>query len=92
MTLLLGLDIGTTSTIGILIDTVGGIRATASRPSELISKHPNWAEEDPALWWANTMASPGGATSRPVGGGKGGRFATCTTWSSRPLLCLARAE
>ena len=56
MTLLIGLDIGTTSTIGILIDGEGGIRATASRRSELISKHPNWAEEDPALWWANVCA------------------------------------
>ena len=53
MALLLGLDIGTTSTIGILIDSDGGIRATSSRPSELVSKHPNWAEEDPALWWSN---------------------------------------
>ena len=53
MTLLLGLDIGTTSTIGILIDCENRVRATASRPSELVSKHPNWAEEDPALWWAN---------------------------------------
>jgi xylulokinase len=56
MTLLLGLDIGTTSTIGILIDAEGGIRATASRRSELISKHANWAEEDPALWRANLRA------------------------------------
>jgi xylulokinase len=53
MTLLLGLDIGTTSTIGILIDGEGGIRATTSRRSELVSKHANWAEEDPALWWTN---------------------------------------
>ena len=56
MTLLLGLDIGTTSTIGILIDDQGAVRATASRRSELISKHANWAEEDPALWWANLCA------------------------------------
>ena len=56
MSLLLGLDIGTTSTIGIIIDTDGGVVATASRPSELISKHANWAEEDPALWWSNVCA------------------------------------
>lgn len=56
MALLLGLDIGTTSTIGIIIDNEGAIRATASRPSELISRHANWAEEDPALWWDNVCA------------------------------------
>ena len=56
MRLLLGLDIGTTSTIGILIDTEGATLATASRPSDLVSRHPNWAEEDPAQWWANVCA------------------------------------
>jgi xylulokinase len=56
VSLLLGLDIGTTSTIGILIDTDGGVAATASRPSALVSRHANWAEEDPALWWSNVCA------------------------------------
>jgi xylulokinase len=52
----LGLDIGTTSTAGILIDGEGATLATAERPSELVSRHANWAEEDPALWWANCCA------------------------------------
>jgi xylulokinase len=52
----LGLDIGTTSTIGILIDAEGGTLATVQRPSELMSRHANWAEEDPALWWSNCHA------------------------------------
>ena len=56
MSVLLGLDIGTTSTIGILVDCRGGVLAIASRPSELLSRHPNWAEEDPNLWWANVCA------------------------------------
>ena len=56
MRLLLGLDIGTTSTIGILIDPEGGTLATASRPSELVSRHPNWAEEAPSRWWSNVCA------------------------------------
>jgi xylulokinase len=49
----LGLDIGTTSTIGILIDADGGTLATAARASELQSRHAGWAEEDPELWWSN---------------------------------------
>lgn len=53
MPLLLGLDIGTTSTIGILINDRGGTVATASRPATLHSDHPNWAEEDPEQWWRN---------------------------------------
>ena len=53
----IGLDIGTTSTIGILLDT-GERRAlaTASRPVTLSSPHQTWAEEDPAQWWATVCA------------------------------------
>lgn len=53
MTVFLGLDIGTTSTIGILIDTPGTVLALASRPVTLYSEKPGWAEEDPAEWWRN---------------------------------------
>ncbi len=53
MPVLLGLDIGTTSTIGILIDSAGGTLALAQRPVTLFSDHPGWAEEDPEQWWTN---------------------------------------
>jgi xylulokinase len=53
MPLLLGLDIGTTSTIGILIDAEGRTLALAQRPTRLLSDHPGWAEEEPEEWWAN---------------------------------------
>jgi xylulokinase len=56
MPLLLGLDIGTTSTIGILIDESGATLATALRPATLHSDHANWSEEDPEQWWSNTCA------------------------------------
>jgi xylulokinase len=56
MPALLGIDVGTTSTGGILIDADGNSLATASRPCELSSPHANWAEEDPAQWWANARA------------------------------------
>jgi xylulokinase len=49
----LGLDIGTTSTIGILIRPEGEVLALASRPVALRSPRPGWAEEDPEQWWGN---------------------------------------
>jgi xylulokinase len=49
----LGLDIGTTSTIGILIGLPDRIIATASRPVTLSSPHAAWAEESPDEWWKN---------------------------------------
>lgn len=67
----IGLDIGTTSTIGIAVRVLDQILAVASRPVTLSSPKPGWAEEDPAEWWANSCevlreivaALPGGASS-----------------------------
>jgi xylulokinase len=56
MALTLGIDIGTTSTIGILIDSEGHTLALAQRPVDLYSERPGWAEEDPGQWWDNTCA------------------------------------
>jgi xylulokinase len=56
MPLLLGLDIGTTSTIGTVIDCEGRTLAVESRPATLLSEHANWAEEDPEEWWGNVGA------------------------------------
>jgi len=52
----IGLDIGTTSTIGILIGLPETVLAVASRPVRLSSPHPGWAEEDPAEWWRNSCS------------------------------------
>jgi xylulokinase len=53
MSIVLGLDIGTTSTIGILIELPNRVIGLVSRPSILHSPHHGWAEEDPAEWWSN---------------------------------------
>jgi xylulokinase len=53
MACLIGLDLGTTSTDGILIRPPASVLATASRPVELHSARPGWAEEDPEQWWSN---------------------------------------
>ncbi|MBN9019453.1 MAG: FGGY-family carbohydrate kinase [Rhizobiales bacterium] len=52
----IGLDIGTTSTIGIAVRMPGDILHVASRPVTLSSPRPGWAEEDPEEWWANSVA------------------------------------
>ncbi len=56
MMYVIGLDIGTTSTIGILIELPTRIAALASRPVALHAPHPGWAEEDPAQWWENVCS------------------------------------
>lgn len=56
MPFVLGLDIGTTSTIGIVIELPDRVRGIVSRPVSLASPHPGWAEEDPEQWWRNVCA------------------------------------
>jgi len=53
MRYLLGLDVGTTSTIGVIIDDAGRTLAVESRPVTLYADHANWSEEDPDQWWRN---------------------------------------
>ena len=54
--LVIGLDIGTTSTIAALVELPARIVAVASRPVRLSAPRPGWAEEDPEQWWANACA------------------------------------
>ena len=56
MKAVIGLDIGTTSTEGLLLQPGGEVLAVASRATRLFSPHPGWAEEDPEEWWTNTCA------------------------------------
>ncbi|MDW8054826.1 MAG: FGGY-family carbohydrate kinase [Anaerolineae bacterium] len=51
--LLLGIDIGTTSTKAVLCDLEGRLVAEAEAAATLRSPHPGWAEEDPEEWWIN---------------------------------------
>ena len=53
----LGIDIGTTSVKVIMISSEGKIFAETSVPHDLISMHPNWAEEDADIWWENTRTA-----------------------------------
>ena len=53
MDCVIGLDIGTTSTIGILIALPDLVLATASRPVTFFAPQQGWAEENPEEWWRN---------------------------------------
>jgi xylulokinase len=48
----LGLDIGTSSVKGVLVDEAQVERAEASAPLSLSRPVPLWSEQDPAHWWA----------------------------------------
>src|SRR6185312_12316954 len=52
----IGLDIGTTSTMAVAVRMPDQILAVASRPVTLSSPHAGWAEESPEQWWDNAVA------------------------------------
>lgn len=56
MSLLLGIDIGTTATKAILLDPERGLVAESERHVTLHSPHAGWAEEDVDEWWANVVS------------------------------------
>lgn len=55
--LLLGVDIGTSSSKGVLVRADGSIVASAERPHELSMPRPGWAEHNAeTIWWADFIA------------------------------------
>jgi xylulokinase len=87
MPLLLGLDIGTTSTIGILIDDRGGTVAVESRPVTFYSDHAGWAEEDTEEWWRNV-----GEICRALVARAGGDIAAVGVTGMLPAVILLDGE
>lgn len=57
--LLLGIDLGTSSSKGVLVTAEGRVVASVSRPRahSMVIPRPNWAEVDAeAVWWTDVMA------------------------------------
>jgi xylulokinase len=50
----IGIDVGTSSVKGIVIDEHGTVLAEAEHPLPISMPHPGWSEQDPEHWWAAT--------------------------------------
>jgi xylulokinase len=55
--LLIGIDVGTTSTKAILCDLAGNVLAQAAQEYPTAYPHANWAQQDPEDWWRATCIS-----------------------------------
>jgi xylulokinase len=71
--LLLGVDVGTSSSKGVLVDPGGRILARAQVPHEVSTPHPGWVEHDAeTVWWHDFLAIirelVTAADSRPLAG------------------------
>lgn len=52
----LGIDIGTYSSKGVIVDDAGAIIATATTPHDMIVPRPGWAEHRPDVdWWGDLV-------------------------------------
>jgi xylulokinase len=57
MTVLLGLDLGTTGAKALLVRSDGTTIASATTGYPLLTPRPLWTEQDPEAWWGATITS-----------------------------------
>lgn len=80
MTYLLGIDVGTTGSKAVLIDTEGVVRASATTEYPMYTPKPLWSEQNPSDWWSATITSirrvlsEGDAASQVAGVGLTGQM------------------
>ena len=67
MTVLIGLDVGTSGVKGIAIDGDGAVLAVAEEPYPLSTPHLGWAEQDPEDWWRASQAVLARLPDGPIG-------------------------
>jgi xylulokinase len=85
--LLLGIDIGTSSSKGVLATLEGEIVAATERPHELSLPRPGWAEHDAEdVWWADFTALCG----ELAGGARGDIAGVCVSGIGPCLLPVDR--
>jgi xylulokinase len=53
----LGIDLGTSGVKAVLTGPGGALLAQAAAPLTVAMPHPLWSEQDPASWWAATVAA-----------------------------------
>lgn len=53
----LGIDVSTTGSKALIIDTFGNVLAACSSPHTLSTPKPLWSEQDPQEWWTATVNS-----------------------------------
>ncbi len=77
MSVLVGIDVGTTATKGLAIDPDGTVLARAEAEYPLSTPKPGWAEQDPEDWWRATetvLAALKEQTGEPQGIGLSGQM------------------
>ncbi len=77
VTVLFGIDVGTSAVKGLAIDPEGRVLATEEAPYPLSTPRPGWSEQDPEDWWRATdtvLAKLTDAAGAPAGIGLSGQM------------------
>src|SRR5581483_10776761 len=77
MTVLFGIDVGTSATKGVAIDPDGDVLAREEAEYALETPRPGWAEQDPEDWWRATekvLTDLTEAADKPAGIGLSGQM------------------
>jgi xylulokinase len=90
VTLLLGIDLGSSAVKATLLDPSAGIVAAREAPNGLFSDHPGWAEADPDEWWRNTASLTAGVLS--AAGARASDIAAVATTGMVPAVVCVDAE
>ncbi len=86
MDLLLGIDMGTGSSKGVLVDTAGVILASTAIAHAMSLPRPGWAEVDAeSMWWREVCE----ISKRLTGRYPQGRGSPCASAASAPAWCCA---
>ncbi len=62
MSVLVGLDVGTSGARAVAVDESGDVVAEASAEYPLMSPRPGWTEQDPEDWWRGAKEALGKVT------------------------------
>ena len=63
MGLVLGIDVSTTATKAVLVDSTGAVRGVGTAEYGFSAPRPLWSEQDPEAWWSGATAAIGSVLS-----------------------------
>jgi xylulokinase len=88
LTLLLGIDVGTSATKGVLANSDGEIVARASRAHRVAMPRPGWFEQDAEVWWREIVE----VSRELLGGDQAAELAGVCVSGMGPCTLLADSD
>lgn len=88
----LGVDVGTSSTKGVLVTEDGRVLASAVRDHEVSRPAPGRVEMDPEIWWDEFVSIARELTARADEGGAAARIAAVGVSGMGPCVVLTGAD